>query len=138
MKEKNEMNAVKAAVAQFYTALNMIFTGDLEPMKAAWSHADDVTYMGPGGGFRKGWEEVLADWQAQAALNLRGRVKPEDMQITTGEHLAVAQSYVQGENVDAQGNPVKVSIRASVLLRKENGVWKIIGVHTDLLPLPKK
>src|SRR5258706_10512270 len=46
--------AVKIAVAQFYAALNTMFTGDLGPMKEVWSHTDDVTYMGPGGGFQVG------------------------------------------------------------------------------------
>jgi ketosteroid isomerase-like protein len=30
--------------------------------------------------------------------------------------------------------PEKVSIRATNIYRKENGQWKMIGHHTDLLP----
>ena len=44
--------AVRAASNQFYTALNQLFTGDMAPMEAVWSHLKDVTYMGPAGGFR--------------------------------------------------------------------------------------
>ena len=39
----------REAVAQFYTALNAMFTGDMKLMNDVWSHAADVTYMGPAG-----------------------------------------------------------------------------------------
>ena len=32
------------------------------------------------------------------------------------------------------GKPQAVSIRATNLFRKEDGTWKMIGHHTDLLP----
>ncbi len=44
-------------------------------MKEIWSHADDVIYMGPGGGTRIDWIAVLADWERQAALKLGGEVQ---------------------------------------------------------------
>jgi len=49
---------VKEAVSQFYVALNKMFKGNIDPMKEVWSHADDVTYMGPTGGMKVGWELV--------------------------------------------------------------------------------
>jgi hypothetical protein len=52
---------VKDAVAEFYSALNVMFTGDAAPMKAVWSHADDVIYMGPGGEMIQGWPAVLPE-----------------------------------------------------------------------------
>src|SRR5436309_3498291 len=38
--EKDEQG-VRQAVAQFYTALNTMFTGELGPMKEVWAHAND-------------------------------------------------------------------------------------------------
>lgn len=130
--------AVKAAADQFYSALNTLFTGDAGPMEDLWSHADDVTYMGPAGGFQKGWEAVRASWEQQAAMKLGGRVAPEDMQIAVGKDIAITHNYEVGENVDKDGNPEKVSIRATNVFRNENGQWKMIGHHTDLLPYLEK
>ena len=48
-------------------------------MKKVWSHAEDVTYMGPGGGFRVGWSEVLKDWESQAAMKLGGKVEAAEL-----------------------------------------------------------
>jgi ketosteroid isomerase-like protein len=90
--------------------------------------------MGPGGGMQVGWKKVLSAWKAQAAQKLGGTVQPRDMHITVGKDLAVVQDVEVGKNANAAGAAQKVSIRATNIFRKENGVWKMIGHHTDLLP----
>lgn len=127
-----------AAADRFYEALNIMFTGNVEPMKALWSHADDVTFMGPAGGLQTGWQEVGEIWDKQAALKLGGKVTPQDMAITLGEDIAITSNYEIGENYDQDGNLQKVSIRATNIFRKEEGEWKMIGHHTDLLPYLEK
>jgi ketosteroid isomerase-like protein len=132
---QDDEKAVRQATAQFYVALNALFTGDVMPMTAVWSHADDVTYMGPDGGFQVGWKRVLANWQLQAAKKLGGSVKSAGMRVTVGRDLAITQNFEEGENTNADnGRPQKVSIRATNVFRKENGKWKMISHHTDLLP----
>ncbi len=130
----DETKAVEHATAQFYASLNTMFTGNAGPMQEVWSHADDVTYMGPDGGFKVGWNEVRAIWEAQAALKLGGKVEPSEMRVTVGNDLAFTQCFERGNNLDAQGRTMQVSIRATNMFRKENGTWKMIGHHTDLLP----
>jgi len=129
----SDEQAVRQAAAQFYTALNALFTGDVQPMKEVWSHEKDVTYMGPGGAFDVGWEQVAPNWEKQAAMKLGGTVQPDDMHITVGQDIAVVHNYERGENT-VDGKTRKVAIRATNLFRKENGTWKMIGHHTDLLP----
>jgi len=135
---ENDEKAVKQAVSQFYVALNEMFKGNIEPMKEVWSHAGDVTYMGPTGGIKIGWQQVLADWETQAAMKLGGTVKPENMTITVGKNLAFTVNYEKGSNVGSEGKPQEVSIRATNTFRKEDGKWKMIGHHTDLLPFLQK
>ena len=125
--------AVREAAAGFYSALNVLFTGNPDPMSEVWSHADDVTYMGPGGGFQVGWSQISENLKKQAAMKLGGRVEPAEMHIVVGPGLAVVQNYEKGTNVDAQGKQQTVSIRATSIFRKEDGKWKMIGHHTDLL-----
>ncbi len=134
----DDRKAVNEAVKQFYLSLNAMFIGDLGPMKRIWSHVNDVTYMGPTGGYRTGWNQVLADWEAQAAMKLGGKVTPENTRITIGRDLAVVSNYEIGENSGPDGKPQKVRIRATNLFRKEAGKWKMIGHHTDLLPFLEK
>lgn len=130
----NDKQAVMNAAARFYAALNIFFTGEMGPMKEVWSHADDVNYMGPGGGLKVGWAEVLKDWETVAAMKIGGKVTPVDMQVVVGTDIAIVTNFENGENTNAKGEIVKVSIRATNIFRKEDGQWKMIGHHTDLLP----
>ena len=125
---------VLAANDQFYAALNTLFTGELAPMNAIWSHANDVTYMGPVGGFQVGWDAVRKDWEAQAAMKLGGKLVASAMRVTASRDLAVVSDIENGENLDVKGEIQKVSIRATNIFRKEDGQWKMIGHNVDLLP----
>lgn len=126
--------AVLTANAGFYAALNRLFAGELEPMTAVWSHADDVSYMGPTGKLERGWAAVLKDWQGQAAMKLGGKVGPSEMRTVVGRDLAIVTCYEVGENTNAAGKVEQVKLRATSIFRKEGGLWKMIGHHTDKLP----
>lgn len=130
----DDKQAVLNAVKQFYVALNEFFTGELSLMKAVWSHADDVVYMGPAGEISVGWTPVLHDWETQAAMKLGGTIKPDNIHVMMSQDMAIVSNYEKGENTNAKGKTVKVAIRATNSFRKENGQWKMIGHHTDLLP----
>ena len=125
--------AVRAASNQFYNALSKLFTGDMAPMEALWSHRKDVTYMGPGGGYQVGWDAVRKELASQAAMKLGGSIKPEQVRITSGSDLATVSNMEVGSNVIG-GKKSAVSLRATSIYRKENGQWKMIGHHTDLIP----
>lgn len=128
----NDRQAVAAATNEFYAALNTMFTGNVQPMKEIWSHADDTTYMGPNGLFLIGWPKIEQEWDAQAADKLGGQVKPKQMQTVIGADLAVLNCIEFGENV-VKGKTETVQIRSSTVFRKEQGVWKVIGHQTDPL-----
>lgn len=132
--EDQKKEPVRVAVKEFYSALNQMFTGELSSMKEVWSHKADVTFMGPNGSYQRGWKQVLAEWETQAALKLGGKVEPVDIHITVGDELAIVSNYEIGKNKGPEGQIQKVKIRATSLFRKENGKWKMIGHHTDLLP----
>lgn len=129
-----ERKAVEQASERFYTSLNAMFRGETAPMQQIWSHAADITCMGPAGGMLVGWDQVRSAWEMQAALKLGGKIEPSNVQIVVGDDLAVVSCFEVGENRDLQGRPIQVSIRATNTFRKENGEWKMIGHHTDLLP----
>ena len=129
--------AVRAASNQFYSALSQLFTGDMVPMEAIWSHRKDVTYMGPAGGYRVGCDAVRKDLASQAAMKLGGSNKPTQVKITAGSDLATVSNMEVGSNMIG-GKKNVVSLRATSIYRKENGQWKMIGHHTDLIPAMEK
>ena len=134
----NDNDAVMAANAGFYAALNKMFVGEVAPMEAVWSHDDDVTYMGPDNNFDRGWAAVQKDWQRQAAAKLGGKVDAADVHVIAGSDLAVVTDYEVGENTNANGTTAQVKLRATNIFRKEDGAWKMVGHHTDLLPYMNK
>ena len=113
-----EHDQIRAAIDQFYAALNALFEGNVEPMTEVWSHADDVTYMGPDGGFQVGWKSVRADWEKQADLKLGGRVEPDGVHIFQGSELAVTHNYEKGTNLNTGDVSGAVLIRATNLFRR--------------------
>jgi ketosteroid isomerase-like protein len=134
----SDEQAVREAAAKFYSALQAMFTGDAGPMKQVWSHAADVSFMGPTGEVKRGWPAVRAEWEAQAALKLGGEVQPLEMHVTVGRDLALTSGWERGQNIGPDGKVQVVSIRATNVFRKEGGAWKMIGHHTDLLPFLAK
>ena len=135
--DQSNESTVQEATAGFYTALNAMFTGDVDPMKEVWSHAEDVTFMGPDGSVNVGWNEVLANLEVQTKMKLGGEIRHELIMATVGQDLAVVQCREVGENV-IDGKPIAVSLRATNVFRKENGAWKMIGHQTDNLPFLQK
>ena len=47
--------------------------------------------------------------------------------------LAVCHYMEKGSNL-VDGEKQEVSLRTTTTFRKENGIWKVIGHHTDTLP----
>ena len=133
----DDTQAVKAAVAKFHDALNTLFTGDATPIKAVWSHADDVVYMGPVGGMQVGWTQVEPYWDKQAVKKLGGKVDPVDLHVTASPTLAIVHYYEKGENV-IDGKPQAVNIRTTTTFRKEGSQWKVFSHHTDTLAYLQK
>ena len=103
-------------------------------MYEVWSHAADVTYMGPMGDYARGWKQVKASWDEQAAMQLGGSVEAIEVVIVAGETLGLVTDIEQGRNT-VQGKPQVVHIRATNVYRQEDGRWKMIHHHADILPL---
>ena len=124
------------ATGQFYAALNAMFTGDVKPMEAIWSHADDVVYLPPTGERLMGWSAVSASWEKQASLKLGGKVEPKDVHVLVlSPSIAVVTNMELGSNPNASGGTMQVNIRSTKIFRLEDGQWKVIYDHAD--PLPK-
>ena len=128
--EKNEKE-LRAANDQYYIAINAMFTGNLEPMKAIWSHGSKITDMGPFGGCLIGWDSVGAEYGREAEMKLGGKVGYKDLHIYAGTNMGYTVCVEEGENMSADGKPVLVSFRATNIFHLENGEWKMVLHHND-------
>lgn len=134
MKElKQDTTAVKDAAIAFYRALQTILDGDASPMESVWSHAEDVTFLGPQGEILVGPDQVFSAWKEQANMRISGTIQPGSMHIVIGGDIAIIQNEETGSN-NPKGEPDGIHIRATNIFRLEDGEWKMISHHTDLVP----
>lgn len=124
--------SISLATENFYAALNDLFAGNAQPMKDAWSHADDISYMGPEGAYLSGWQQIGPMWDNVGAAKLGGRVIAKNVHAVVGGDLALLACIEGGENV-SDGQMETVNIRSSTVFRQEDGHWKVIHHQTDLL-----
>lgn len=130
----DDKTAVEQADNGFFAALNAMFGGDLAPMNALWSHADDVIYMGPDAAIHVGWPATSASWKDQAAMKLGGEIHAVERHTTVGGDLAVVYVRADGSNTTPDGAKATFSLRGTNVFRKEGGAWKLIAHHSDPLP----
>ena len=128
----NDTAGVRAASDAFYAALNKMFTGDVAPMQAVWSHEPDVSQLGPFGGRINGWDAVGKQWAHEASLKLGGKVVGENVEVVAGVCMGYTVTEEVGQNMSADGKPVEVRFRATNVFRKEKGGWKMVHHHTDI------
>jgi ketosteroid isomerase-like protein len=130
--------ALSAASADFYEAVNAVLRGDAALMLAIWSHAADTTYCDPTGAIVSGWEALHAYWERAASLNRTAATRISataelvaltalgDLAYTlTREHVTVAQ---------ADGITTTMIARATNIYRRESGVWRLLHRHADAAP----
>lgn len=129
---------LRAANDSLYAALNAMFTGNLEPMNAIWSHSENITDMGPFGGRLTGWKDVSAEFQKESAMKLGGKIICRDLHVYAGTDMGYTVCIEEGENMSADGTPVKVSFRATNIFHLEDGHWKLVHHQTDLSPQLKE
>jgi uncharacterized protein (TIGR02246 family) len=130
----DEQQAVRAAVDQWFVALNAMLRGDPKPLARVYSHADDVTYLGAEGTFQIGWKATYDDWKAQAAMSIGGKAKGEDIRVVVHGNMATAVHFTQGTLRQPGGQTARVRVRETSVFRKENGRWRMIGHHADSIP----
>ncbi len=128
-----DLQAVKKANENFYTALNAMLDGDPKPVEEVFWHTDDVVFMGADGGYNVGWKDTYASWEKMAALKLGGKVEPAEVKLTVGPTIAVSHNYVTGFHV-VGGVREAIKVRVTSVFRKKGDVWKMTSHHVDLRP----
>lgn len=125
---------IRQAAERFYSAVGRMFVGDLAPMSDIWSHADDVTLLGPFAGRQEGWQQVWTQMQLESRRGMAGEVEAADLIIREAGDWAYAVCIERGRNMTVNGRPVNVEHRATNIFRREGGQWKLAHHHSDLNP----
>jgi ketosteroid isomerase-like protein len=120
-------------IEQFHLAQGEVVKGNPEPALKMFSHREDVTLANPLSPPARGWEQV-AETSERAASQFRDGemvgfetvakyVTPELAYVV---HIERAKAKVGG------GEEITpIALRATMILRPEDGTWKIVHRHAD-------
>jgi ketosteroid isomerase-like protein len=123
---------VRAATLRFYQAIEtMIVGGGAGPMRDAWHHGPQVTSSHPTGDWANGWEEVAATWDVFASFGKAGDggTQVRDLKVFVFGDVAYTTSVFI-----ASPKWGGAKLNCTNVLRRIDGVWKIIHHHPDKAP----
>jgi hypothetical protein len=114
---------------ELVAAQNAFQLGDAEPLKALWSHAEDVTLMGAYGGHERGWDLVGARLSFVAGMNTKARHDDKVVSRVIGSNVAVV---VQLEHI-VTPDAAPSDLRVTHVARCEGSTWRVVHRHADPL-----
>lgn len=119
-------------LAQFKAAANAFAKGDPEPMKALFSHRDDVTLANPFGPAVLGWGKVSSALEYAASRFSEGEMS-ELKTIARYEtpDLVTSLDSEHWRTKVAGGELSDMDLRVTTTYRNEDGIWKIAHRHAD-------
>lgn len=125
---------IREAVRRLYGKVIQALNGDAGPILEAWSHSDDATVMHPAGGRQQGWDEVRAAWEQWAAGVTDGDITPSELSIRIlSPDIALVSGRETGSGRLA-GELCPVDARMTLVMRREQGEWRPVHHHTDVVP----
>lgn len=121
------------AVEQYRRALGEFMKGNPDPAMQLFSHRDDVSLANPYGPPVRGWEQVAKVMEHAASLRRDGEAVGFE---TVAQYVTPDLAYiVQVERLKAKiGDRQDVTpyaLRATMIFRPEDGVWKVVHRHAD-------
>jgi ketosteroid isomerase-like protein len=124
--------ALQELIGRCHEALSHQSQGRPEPFLDLWSRADDVTIMAAIGGYHVGFEQVrrLLIAASKTRASTPGMRRTSSRRSATTSPSA-SSSSVYGRTVD--GEHEEMTLRATQIYRHEDGAWKVIHRHGDVL-----
>jgi ketosteroid isomerase-like protein len=120
-------------IEQFTLAQGELLKGNPEPAKNLCSHRQDVTLANPLGPVVRGWEQVAAATDQAASQFRDGEyVGVEDVtKYVTPELAYIVRIERAKAKLGGQQAVSPITLRATMIMRPEDGVWKIVHRHAD-------
>jgi ketosteroid isomerase-like protein len=118
----------RAEAAQSYV------NGDAAPLGRIVTQQAPATFFGPKGDVEKGPEHVFSVYESDATHFVSGETDFEILHVGASGDLAYWVG-LQHARARLQGKPgdVPMSLRVTEIFRRENGAWKLVHRHADLL-----
>ena len=124
-------------VEQYHLAISEFMNGNPEPAKKMFSHRDDVTLANPRGVVARGWDQVAEAMERAAGSRRDGEVVGFEI---VAKHASPEFAYVvEVERLKGKfggrEDLAPYDLRATMIFRREEGVWKVVHRHADQVPM---
>jgi ketosteroid isomerase-like protein len=125
-------SALEDFVDGYHRALDDFFRGNPEPAKRLYSHRDDATLGNPFGPIAIGWQRVEEAMDRAAANYSDGRATGfETLASCVTAELAYLVEVERFEATVGGQDAATGALRATTILRPEDGAWRIVHRHAD-------
>ena len=120
-------------IEQFDLALGEFMKGNPEPAKKLFSHQEYVTLANPFGPPAHGWEQVAATMERAASQFRDGEIVGFEI---IEKHVTPDFAYVvwverARAKVGGREDIAPITLRVTMILRPEDGTWKVVHRHAD-------
>lgn len=130
--ESASMRELNSFVDRCHAAITEQSQGRPEPFLALWSRAADVTIMAAIGGYQVGFDAI--------SELLTAASKTQQFDGWQAENLATVMNVDLGFTVELEhyahtvdGEEKGMTLRATQIYRREDGQWRVIHRHGDVL-----
>ena len=130
---------VDQVIEQYQLATAEFLKGNPEPYKMVYSHREDVTLANPYFPPVRGWDEVARTLERTASRLRDGEfVGSETIAKYVTPELAYVVALVRERaKVGASEDIIPIALRTTMILRPEDGTWKIVHLHGDPITTPQ-
>ena len=124
---------VDELLAQWDLATRGFLKGNPESKVGLYSHRQDVTLANPLGPAVRGWEQVAATVEHAASQVRDGALVDVEnvVKYVTPELAYIVRMERSEAKVGGHDAVTPISLRVTMIMRPENGVWKIVHRHAD-------
>jgi ketosteroid isomerase-like protein len=123
---------LEAFVDRCHEAITEQSHGHPESFLELWSRADDVSIMAAIGGYQVGFEQVRELLTAASKTQGFETWSADNLVTIIGDDLAITIELEHyGRHTD--GEEETMTLRATQVYRREDGEWRVIHRHGDIL-----
>ena len=130
---------VDKLIERYQQATAEFVKGNPEPYKALFSHREDVTLANPFFPPVRGWEQVAETLERSASLLRDGEFVGSEIisKYVTAELAYVVSLVRERAKVGRSVDSAPIALRTTMILRPEEGVWKVVHPHEDPITTPQ-
>jgi ketosteroid isomerase-like protein len=125
-------------LGQYHAAVDAFSRGAPEPVKAVFSHHEDVTLANPFGPAVRGWKHVVEALDFASSRFRDGKVARFEpvAQYVTSDLATILEIEYWSAKVSGREDIASFVLRVTSTFRREDASWRLVHRHADPIVTP--